>query len=156
MKRVVSCLVVMMATLLVAAKVPVVQRIEDAIRAAEPGWQCLHAVLNASPPLVPSEKWLVASVWENTSKTGNRESVIMLISQVESRSDAQLSLASIRDGKVAPGWKVKAHSIGDEAYLATNGSRYEIHFRKDTVIVRVKSDSIRLAERFAKYAEGQI
>jgi hypothetical protein len=69
-----------------------------------------------------------------------------------------MSLNSMRQGKVAPGWKVKPYSIGDEAYLGTfrNGSRYEIHFRKDTVIVRVSSDSIRLAERFAKYAEGKL
>ena len=156
MKRIVCSLVIVMATLLVAAEVPVVQRIEDAIRAAEPGWRCIHAVLNSSRPLVPSEKLLVASVWEYTSKTGRRESVIMLISQVQSRSDAQMSLNPMHEGKVAAGWKVKAYSIGDEAYLATNGSRYEIDFRKGTVIVRVKSDSIRLAERFAKYAEGQI
>jgi hypothetical protein len=31
-----------------------------------------------------------------------------------------------------------------------------IHFRKGIVVVRVSSDSIRLAERFAKYVEGQI
>jgi hypothetical protein len=158
MKRIASCLVVLMATLLMAAEAPVVQRIEDAIRAAEPGWRCIHAVLNAPPPDVPSERRLVASVWEHTSKVGNRQSVHMLISQVDSRNDAQISLNSMRDGKVAPGWKVKPYRIGDEAYLGTfrNGRRYEIHFRKNTVIVRVSSDSMRLAEKFAKYAEGQI
>jgi len=60
------------------------KRVEDAIRVTEPGWRCIHAVLNAPPPDVPSEKRLVASVWEHTSKTGNRESVHMHISQVES------------------------------------------------------------------------
>jgi len=160
MKRIAFCFVVLTVTL-VASEVPVVQRIEDAIRAAEPGWQCQHAVLDAPPPVVPSEKWLVASVWRYTSKTGNRETVIMLISQVESRSDAHMSLdfmheQSMHEGKVASGWKVKTYSLGDEAYLATNGSRYEIHFRKDRVIVRVKTDSILLAERFAKDAEAQI
>jgi hypothetical protein len=159
MNRTIPCLlVVLLATLLVGREMPVVQRVEDAIRASEPGWVCSHAVLNAPPPDVPSEKRLVASVWEHTSQNGKRESVHLYISQVDSRSDAETSLKSMREGKVAPGWKVEPYSIGDEAYLAKfrDGTRYEIHFRKNTIIVRVSSDSIRLAGRFAKCAEGQI
>lgn len=158
MKAVAKLLTILLGAILVYAEVPVVEKIENAIRAAEPGWRCIHAVLNAPPPDVPSEKRLVASVWEHTSKAGRRESVHMLISQVASPADGKLSLESVSDGKVAPGWKVKPYSLGDEGYLSTfrNGSRYEIHFRKDTVVIRVSSDSIRLAERFARYAEAQI
>jgi hypothetical protein len=159
MTRIVRCLLVIVcATLFASADVPLVQRVEDAIRAAEPGWRCIHAVLNAPKPEVASEKLLVASVWEHTSENGKRESVDLNIFQVDSRNDAKMSLNSVRDGKVPEGWKVKPYSIGDEAYLATfrNGIRYAIDFRKGTTIVRVRSDSIWLADRFAKCAEGQI
>src|SRR5206468_1800069 len=101
---------------------------------------------------VPSERPLVVSECDHTSKSGKRESVDVKIFQVDSRNDAQLSLSPVREGKVAKGWKVQRLKIGDEGYLATfrNGARFAIHFRKGTIFVRVSSDSFRVVERFVQ------
>jgi hypothetical protein len=158
LRTVSSILVCLAAAVSFAANDALVQRVEDAIHAAEPGWICIHAVWNGPPPDVASEKRLVTSVWEHTAKDGTRERINLDISQVASRDDASLSLNPVREEKVAPGWTVKPYHIGDEGYLVTykGGSRFEIHFFKDKTIVRVKSDSIELTEKFAKYTEEQI
>ena len=156
-KTLVRLMVVMFAAVFVRAEVPLAQKVEDAIRAAEPGWQWTHPVLDSSP-IVPSEKRLLISRWKHTSRTGQLETVDLHIFQVDSRHDAEMFLAPEREGKVPSGWKVNPYSIGDEAYLATygNGQRYEVYFRRGMVIVIVKGDSIQLVERFAKYAAKQI
>ncbi|HWC18068.1 MAG TPA: hypothetical protein VG498_13695 [Terriglobales bacterium] len=150
-------ILVLFATPFVLAEVPLPQKVEDAIRAAEPGWKCTHAGLEASP-IVPSEKRLLISRWERRSTTGQQEGVELWIFQVGSPADAEKSLSPMREGKVAAGWKVNSYSTGDEAYLGKfrDGERYEIQFRKGLVVVRVSSDSMRLAERFAKYADNCI
>lgn len=159
MSRTVCYLLVMAcASLFAVNDVPIVQKVEGAIRAAEPGWRCIHAGLNAPPSDVASEKLLGADKWEHTSEGRRGEAVDLLLFQVASLPDARIALNSMRKANVPEGWNVQTYSMGDEAYLATfrNDSRYVIHFRKGTIIVRVSSDSLRLAERFARYAEGQI
>ena len=153
-----TSLVLIVATLGVHAEAPLVAKVENAIRGTELGWRCTKGILNAPPPLVPSERPLVVSEWDHTSKTGKRESVDVKIFQVDSLTDAQLSLSPVREGKVAKGWRVQRLKIGDEGYLATfrNGARFAIDFRKGTIVVRVSSDSFRVAERFAQHVAAQI
>lgn len=157
-KTVLCLLIVLSATALVCEDAVLVRNIESAIRVAEPDWKCVHGVWNGPPPDVPSEKRLVLSIWLHTAKDGTHEKVVLDISQVDSRESAKLSLRAVREAKVAPGWTVQPYRIGEEGYLCTaeTGSRYEIHFRKNTTIVRVKSDSLELTQRFAGHAEGEI
>ena len=153
-----TSLVLIVATLGVRAEAPLVAKVENAIRSTEPGWRCIRGILNAPPPLVPGERPLVVSGCDYTSKSGKRESIDVNIFQVDSRTDAELSLSPVREGKVATGWKVQRFKIGDEAYLATfrNRTRFAIHFRKGTIVVRVSSDSFWVVERFAQLVEAQI
>ena len=140
------------------AETPLVDKVENAIRSSEPGWRCIRAILNAPPPLVPSQKPLVVETWDHTMQGGTRESVEVMIFHVDSRTDAKVSLGPVREGKVATGWKVEKLRIGDEGYLATfeNGGRVEVHFRKGTIVVTVSSDSLPLANRFAQPVAAQI
>ena len=81
-----------------------------------------------------------------------------MIFQVNSSTDAKVSLSPVREGKVARGWKVERLKIGDEGYLTTfkNGGRFEIQFRKGTIVVSVSSDSFPLGDRFAQLVAAQI
>jgi len=153
-----TSLVLVVATLGVHAEAPLVAKVENAIRSNEPGWRYTKGILNAPPPLVPSERPLVVSEWDHTSESGKQERVDVKIFQGDSRIDAQLSLSPVREGKVAKGWKVQRFKIGDEGYIGTfrNGARFAIHFRKGTIVVRVSSDSLQVAERFAQHVAAQI
>ena len=81
-----------------------------------------------------------------------------MIFRVNSSTDAEVSLSPVREGKVARGWKVERLKIGDEGYLSTfkNGDRFEIQFRKGTIVVSVSSDSFQLVDRFAQLIAVQI
>jgi hypothetical protein len=140
------------------AETPLVDKVENAIRSTKPGWRCTRGILNAPPPLVPSQRPLVVETWDHTMERGKRESVVVMIFQVDSRTDAKVSLSPVREGKVATGWRVEKLRIGDEGYLATfeNGGRVEVHFRKGTIVVTVSSDSFPLANRFAQLVAAQI
>jgi len=146
---------VIVATHGARAETPLVAKVENAIRR----WRYTRAVLNAPPPLVPSQKTLVVEAWDHTSKSGKRESVEVMIFQVDNRTDAKMSLSPVREGKVATGWKVERFKIGDEGYLCTfknGGRRFEIQFRKGTIVVTVSSDSFPLVDRFAQLVAAQI
>jgi hypothetical protein len=149
---------VVVATHDARAETPLVDKVENAIRSTKPGWRCTRGILNAAPPLVPSQRPLVVEAWDHTSQGGKRESVEVMIFQVDSRTDAKVSLSPVREGEVATGWKVERLKIGDEGYLATfgNGSRFEVQFRKGTIVVTVSSDSFPLADRFAQLVAAQI
>jgi hypothetical protein len=140
------------------AETPLVAKVENAIRSTEPGWRYTRGILNAPPPIVPSQRPLVVEAWDHTSKSGTRESVELTIFQVNSSTDAKVSLSPVREGKVARGWKVERLNIGDEGYLSTfkNGGRFEIQFRKGTIVVLVSSDSFPLVDRFAQLVAAQI
>ncbi len=140
------------------AEKQLVSKVENAIRGAEPGWHYTRAILNAPPPIVSSERVLVAGVWEHDLETGTRDDVQLDLFQVDSRPDAEMSLSEVRDGKVAKGWRVRRFHIGDEGYLFKfrNGERFALHFRKGTIIVRVSSNSFRLVKRFAQLVAAQL
>jgi hypothetical protein len=140
------------------AETPLVAKVENAIRSTEPGWRYTRGIFNAPPPLVPSQRPLVVDAWDHTSKSGTRESVEVMIFEVNSSTDAKMFLSPVREGKVARGWKVEKLKIGDEGYLSTfkNGGRFEIQFRKGTIVVSVSSDSLPLVDRFAQLVAAQI
>ncbi len=133
-------------------------KIENAIRGAEPGWRCTTGILDAPPPPVASERPLIVSVWDHKSENGTSESVDVKVFEVDSLTDAKISLSPVREGKVHAGWKVKSFDIGDEGFLGTlrNGERFAISFRKGTIVVRISSDSLPLAQRFAQLVAAQI
>jgi hypothetical protein len=149
---------VVIAALGAHAESPLVVKVESAIRSAEPGWRYIRAVLSAPPPLVPSERLLVLDTWDHPSGRGTRESVDVMISQVDSRTDGKLSLSPVREGKVAKDWTVETFRIGDEGYLCTftNAGRLAIHFRKGMIVVRVSGDWFPLVKEFAQLVAAQI
>jgi hypothetical protein len=150
---------VVVATHDARSETPLVERVENAIRSTKPGWRYTRGILNAPPPLVPSQRPLVVETWNHTSESGKRESVEVMIFQVDNHTDAKMSLSPAREGKVAAGWKVERFRIGDEGYLSTfknGGRRFEIQFRRGTIVVAVSSDSFPLVDRFAQLVAAQI
>ena len=151
-------LVLIMPALTAHADAALVAKIENAIRGAEPGWRCTKGILDAPPPPVASERPLIVSVWDHKSENGRGESVDVNVFKVDSLSDAKISLGPAREGKVHTGWKIETFKIGDEGYLGTfkNSERFAITFRKGTIVVRISSDSLPLAQRFAQHVAAQI
>ena len=150
MRKFLLTLLVLIAAVGVHAEEPLATKIRNAIRSAEPRWRCVNGILNA-PLSVPSEKRLVVTSCDYTSETGTRQDVGLHVFEVDSLADAKMSLSPLREGKVAKGWKIRKFELGDEGYSATytNGRRFEIHFRKGTIVVNVSSNSLQRAERFA-------
>lgn len=150
-------LVLMVATVGVRAEEPLATKIHNAIQSAEPRWRCVNGVRNA-PLIVPSERLVVESRCDYTSPSGARNDVGTYVFCVDSLTDARMSLRPLRDAKVATGWKTRKLKLGDEGYSATyrNGERFEIHFRKGTVVVNLSSNSFQDAERFAHFTLAQL
>ena len=152
-------IVVLLAELAVHAEAQLVAKVENAIKSTEPGWRCIRAVLDAPWQQVPSERLLVDFECEHSSETvGKRESVNLTIFQVDSKTDAKMCTAPVRQGKVATGWTVQDFKIGDEGYLVKfrNNERFEITFRKATIFVRISSASFRLVDKCAQLVAAQI
>jgi hypothetical protein len=149
---------VVVGTIETRGQTPLVAKVENAIRTAEPEWRCNRGVLDAPWLQVPSERLLVSSVCDQRSQTDKRESVHLRIFQVDSRTDAKMCMGPVRQGKVATGWKVEKFKIGDEGYLVTfrHNGRFEIHFRKGAIVVTVSSESFSLVNRFAQLVAAQI
>lgn len=149
---------VIVATHGARAEAALAAKIENAIQSAMPGWRYTSAILNVPPPLAPSQRALVVEAWDHASESGKRDRVELEIFQVANRTDATICLSPVREGRVAPGWKVERFKIGDEGYLSKfkNGRRFEIQFRKGTIVVIVSSESFPLASRFAELVAAQI
>jgi hypothetical protein len=132
---------------------PLVVRVERIIKNREPNWRYIRGIQSGRVPGVPSEKILVASLWERKRKNGKREAVSVDIYEVSSASEAGNWLKPISAGNVASGWKVEKYQIGDEAYLSTfqNGRRFSLHIRKDNIVAEVSGESLDRVKRFARY-----
>ncbi len=146
-----------MAILAGAKELPLI-KIENGIRATEPGWNCRSAILNRPPTPVLSERPVLVNSCEHASGTGKREWVDVKVFEVASRADAVLSFSSVREQKVAAGWAVKTFNLGDEGYLSTyrNGVQFEMHFRKGLIVAQPDSDSLELVTRFAHYVAAHL
>src|SRR5689334_2946688 len=95
-RNLVLMVLIVFTTAFVRDQTSLAQKVEDAIRAAEPDWRCRfdHAVLEA-PLTVPSEKRLLIGRWERRSKNGQPDFVDLWIFQVDSRTDAEKFLAPV-------------------------------------------------------------
>lgn len=137
---------------------PLVLRVEQKIRSEEPGWRYIRAIQSGRVPIVPSERTLVASLWERRLKGGKRESVSVDIYEVESPEEAAKRLSHLGKGQVAPGWQVSRYEVGDEAYLSEfqNGRRYSIHFRRRNTVADVSGTSLSSVKRFTQHVISQM
>jgi len=158
MRRIAAMPLLILAALGASPEAPLVAKVENAIRNAGPEWRCSRGVLDAPWRQVPSERLLLNTECDYKSRTEKRESVDLRIFEVDSRTDAQMCLNPVREGKVATGWKVERFKIGDEGYLTTlrNNGRFEIEFRKGTIFVTLGGDSFEFVDRFAQLVAGQI
>jgi hypothetical protein len=112
-------------------------KIIDALEAKEPNWKYIGAVESGRVPLEPSEKRIVVGTWQGPKSRS--QDVVVSVYSVENREEAAKWLQPVRDKHVADGWQVSAFQIGDEGYLSKykNGDRFDIEFRKGTVVAKI-------------------
>jgi hypothetical protein len=70
----------------------------------------------------------------------------------DSRGKAAKFLGPFRDEQLAPGWTVTSFQIGDEGYLSKykNGNRFQIIFRKGTVVAIFEGNDLNRVKEFAR------
>jgi len=131
-------------------------QIMKALKAAEPEWTPVPAIVNGPGPLVPSEKKILVDVWE--SPKSQSENMTVDVYGVENRVEATAWLRFVRNRQVAPGWQVSIYQIGDEGYLLKykDGERFEIEFRKGNVVAKIAGNDLRRVTTFAKCIVDQI
>jgi hypothetical protein len=130
-------------------------RIFEALKAKEPGWKAIGGIENHTP-LVPSERRIFCAVWE--SPKSRSEDVHVSVYGVENHGEAAAWLGRVRNRQVAPGWQVSTYQIGDEGYLSKykDGERFEIEFRRGSVVARIAGNNLRTVKDFAKCVIDQI
>ena len=86
------------------------------------------------------------------------EDVNVAVYGVENHGEAAAWLAPVRDKHVAVGWRVSTYQIGDEGYLSKykDGERFEIQFRRGSVVARIAGNNLRTVKDFAKCVIDQI
>jgi hypothetical protein len=95
---------------------PLDSRIMAALNALEPEWTPIAVIESGRVPVVPSEKRIVAAMWQNPKS--HSEDVNVLVYGVANRVEAMALLEPFRNRQVAAGWQVSIYQIGDEGYLA--------------------------------------
>ena|SRR5438067_13279271 len=137
---------------------PVFQIRKNGIQPNDPEWHCRNGILNTPPSPALSERPVLVSVCEDAANTNQRTTLVIMIFDVDSRSDAILALSPLRHKKVAVGWSVKRFNLADEGYLGTyrDGSQFEIHFRRGLNVVKVSSNSLHLAKTVAGEVASQL
>jgi hypothetical protein len=131
-------------------------RIIEALKAREPDWRPVTVLESGRVPLVPTERRIVAAVWENPkSHSGD---VDVFVYGVANRDEAMGWLERLRNKRVSPGWQVRSHQLGDEGYLSKykDGKRFEIEFRRGLVVAKIAGDALHLVKAFAKCVVEQI
>jgi hypothetical protein len=130
-------------------------RIIEALKAKEPGWKYIASIENLSP-LVPSQRRIFTGVW--VSPKSHSEDVNVSVYGVENHGEAAAWLAPVRDKHVATGWRVNIYQIGDEGYLSKykDGERFEIEFRRGSVVARIAGNDLRMVKDFARCIIDQI
>ncbi len=130
-------------------------RIFEALKAKEPGWKAIGGIENHTP-LVRSERRIFCAVWE--SPQSRSEDVHVSVYGVENHGEAAAWLGRVRKRQVAPGWQVSTYQIGDEGYLSKykDGERFEIQFRRGSVVARIAGNNLRTVKDFAKCVIDQI
>jgi hypothetical protein len=129
-------------------------RIFEALKAKEPGWKAIGGIEN-HPLLVPSERPIFCALWE--SPKPRSEDVRVSVYSVENHGEAAAWLGPLRNRQVAAGWQVSTYQIGDEGYLSKyKGERFEIQFRRGSVVARIAGNNLRTVKDFAKCVIDQI
>jgi hypothetical protein len=130
-------------------------RIMEALKAKEPGWKAIGGIENHTP-IVPSERRIFCAVW--ASPKSRSEDVHVSVYSVENHGEAAAWLGPLRNRQVAPGWKVSPYQIGDEGYLSQYkaGERFEIAFRRGSVVARISGNDLRRLKDFARCVIDQI
>ncbi len=130
-------------------------RIMEVLKAKESGWRPIATIENRIP-LVPSEKTILAVMWE--SPKSRSEDVSVSVYGVSNLGEAAAWLRPVRSGRVAPGWQVSVYQIGDEGYLSKfqDGKRFDIEFRRGNVVCKIAGDNLHRVSEFAKYIIDQI
>jgi hypothetical protein len=130
-------------------------RIFEALKAKEPAWKATGGIENHTP-LVPSERRIFCAVWEKPKSRS--ENVHVSVYSVENNGQAAAWLGQLRNRQVAPGWQVSTYQIGDEGYLSKykDGGRFEIQFRRGSVVARIAGNNLRTVKDFAKCVIDQI
>jgi hypothetical protein len=74
-------------------------------------------------------------------------------SLVRQRNQATAWLEPFRSKQVAEGWEVSAFQIGEEGYFSKykDGERFEISFRKGTVVTRTSAGDLEKLKEFAQF-----
>jgi hypothetical protein len=132
------------------------RRVVDALKAKEPNWKYVSAIESAHVPLVPSERRIIVGTWQGPKSPS--QDVVVSVYSVENREEAAKWLQPFRDKHVADGWQISAFQIGEEGYLSKykDGNRFEIEFRKGTVVARIAGDEADRVKEFAQCVFEQI
>ena len=130
-------------------------RVMEALKSKEPGWKPIGVIENRIP-LVPSEKRILAVVL--VSPKSRSEDVNVSVYNVENHGEAEAWLGPVRNKQVAAGWQVSIYQIGDEGYLSKykNGERFEIAFRRGSVVAKIAGNDLRTVKDFSKWVVDQI
>jgi hypothetical protein len=133
-------------------------RITQALKKKEPSWNPIVGVESGRIPLVPSEKRILVATWEGGQPGGIRESVLVRIYEVESPEQAIRWLGPARNKQLAAGWRTYSYRIGDEGYLAKyqTGKRFEIQFRRGTMVGNVAGNDLERVKQFANYVVAEL
>ena len=148
-----TCLIFVCAVALAgqAERTPTTLVMARNVKRSEPGWRYVGGWCTC-PPTVPQQVWRDNGTWERTDKAGHHESVDVQIVKGSSSEDIADWMRRFGGKKTSP-CQVERYSLGDEGFLSTcpRSYRHELNYRKGPFLVRVRSDSIKLVERFAKY-----
>jgi hypothetical protein len=131
-------------------------RIIDALKVKEPDWKYSGGVIDNTFLIVPSQKRIVVGRWQ--SPKSHSQDVVVAVYSVENRDEAAKWLQPVRGKHVAEGWHVSPFKIGDEGYLSKykNGDRFDIEFRRGTVVAKIAGDDQDRVKEFAQYIVEQI
>jgi hypothetical protein len=125
-------------------------RIVNALKVKEPNWKYIGAFESGRAPLVPSERRIIVGTWQGPKSRS--QDVVVSVYSVENREEAAKWLQPVRDKHVADGWQVSPFQIGEEGYLSKykHGDRFDIQFRKGTVVAKIAGDDPDRVKEFAQ------
>lgn len=127
-------------------------RIVNALKAKEPNWAFHSFVESLHCPFVPSEKHLITGTWRGPNFPQSKsEDVRVELYSVDNLAEAAAWL-EFRGKHVAEGWAVSPFHIGDEGYFSKckDGERFEISFRKGTIVGRASAGDLKKLKDFAQ------
>jgi hypothetical protein len=127
----------------------------NALQVKEPNWKYIGAIESGRVPLVPSERRIIVGTWQGPK--ARSQDVAVSVYSVENREEAAKWLQPVRDKHVADGWQVSPFQIGDEGYLTKykDGDRFDIEFRKGTVVAKIAGDDRDRVKEFAQCIVAQ-